>query len=390
MKEEHFNYIISEKSGWPPAVRPRPPFSPSNIEVMRSCLLRSLFDASPGYERRMGYAARVGTAFHRALQSFYEDGLPGTKEAAVIEARARFERELRIQQNEANARPREKYQYRDHFRVDRAREAILFEAIRLVEVGYFPIVHHRSNYVSNGGNQEIPISAGASLSTIEVEIDVQSADGLFHGRIDRVEHQHDGDILYDFKSALRDDPDERYERQLQLYALMWHDTRGRWPISAYVVYPLVGRTHIVSIEPGHCQTVVEESIKVVQRLSEDEPVSALANPGKVCSVCEYRPWCKPFWNWQTSETSHQRALERAIYGFSGKLSRVELRDHRWHLLISWRKAFVRLTVPEERLPHLHNAQTGQELFVLDARLKGSPYQPVAIFNENSELFLLQS
>lgn len=387
MKEAHFNYTISENSGWPPIVRPRPPFSPSSIEVMRSCPLRSLFDASPGYERRMGYAARVGIAFHRTLQSFYEEGLPRKKEAAAVEARVRFERELRLQQNEANARPRERTQYREQERVDKAFEAILLEAIHLVEVGFFPIRHHHVNQVVDAGKQEMPVTAGSTLPAIEVEIAVQSADGMFHGRIDRVEHQPEGDILYDFKSALRDDLPERYERQLQLYALMWHDTRGSWPISAHVMYPLSGRVHTISVDPGRCQAVAEESAIVVLRLTKEGPIAALAEPGEVCSVCEYRPCCKPFWNWQAAETSHQRALEKAVYGFSGTLSRLELIDHRWHLLISWRKAAVRLNAPEERLPQLRNAQPGQQLLVIDARLQGNPYQPMAIFNKNSELFL---
>jgi len=356
---------------------------------MRSCPLRSLFDASPGYERRMGYSARVGTAFHRTLQSFYEDGLPDTIETAVVEARARFEHELRLQQNEANAKPREKSQYRDPVRVERALEAILLEAIHLVEIGFFPIGRHHVNHFVDTDKQEMFITEKTPPLAIEVEVPVQSADGIFHGRIDRIEHKPEGDVLYDFKSALRDDLPERYERQLQLYAFMWHDTRGSWPISAHVVYPLAGRTHNVSVDPGRCQAVAEESAIIVERLSKGGPIAALAEPGEVCSVCEYRPWCKPFWNWQIAETSHQRALERAVYGFSGEICRLELRDHRWHLLISWGKASIRLTTPEERLPHLRKAQKGQQLLVLDARLQGNPYQPVAIFTENSELFILQ-
>jgi hypothetical protein len=389
MEETRFDYTIRENAGWPPMVRPHPPFGPSSIEVMRSCPLRSLFDASPGYERRIGYAARVGTAFHRTLQSFYDDGLPDSKEAAVIEARSRFEQELRYQENEANSRPRERSQYRDPVRVDRALEAILLEAIRFVEAGFFPLDNGSNNQSAESSKQEMALMPGSPPPAIEVEIPVQSADGLFHGRIDRVEHTSEGDVLFDFKSALRDDLPERYERQLQFYALMYQDTRGSWPVAAHVVYPLAGKAHTVSIDPERCRTVAAESTAVVERLNSDGTASALAEPGEVCSVCEYRPWCKPFWNWQAGETSHQRALERAVYGFSGTLIRLEVVDHRWHILILWRKASVRLSAPEERLPHLHKAQLGNQVLVLDARLQGNPFQPVAIFTENSELFLLK-
>jgi len=386
MGETSFDYIIRKGAGWPPVVRPQPPFSPSSIEVMRSCTLRILFECSPGYEPRMGYAARVGTAFHRTLQSFFEQGLPASKEKAIATARFRFEQELRHQHNEANSRPREKSQVRDQVRVDRALEAILLEAIRYVESGYYPISYHKDETVKI--TEEEHILPSAQLPSIEVEIPVKSADGLFHGRIDRVEHTSDGDILFDFKSALRDDLPERYERQLQLYALMYKDTRGSWPIAAHVVYPLAGKVYSVSIDPERCQAVALESAEIVNRLQRGEPIASLADPGDVCSVCEYRPWCQPFWNWQAVETSLPRALEKAIYGFSGSLSRLDLVDHRWHLLISWRRASIRLSTPEERLPHLRKAQLGQQVLVLDARLKGSPIQPVAIFNENSELFLV--
>ena len=79
----------------------------------------------------------------------------------------------------------------------------------------------------------------------EVEIPVRDLKGLFYGRIDYAEHTPDGVILYAYKSALRDDLPERYERQLQLYAAMWHSTRGSWPIQAFVLYPLTGATHEV-------------------------------------------------------------------------------------------------------------------------------------------------
>lgn len=388
MVETQFDYTLRENAGWPPMVRPRPPFGPSSIEVMRSCPLRSLFDASPGYERRMGYAARVGTAFHRTLQSFYEDGLPGSIDEAVAEARARFEQELRYQQNEANSRPRERSQYRDPTRVERALEAIVLEAVRFVEAGYFPANHRSSDHSLASSSQEENRLPETAQPPIEVEISVRSADGLFHGRIDRVAHTPEGDILFDFKSALRDDLPERYERQLQLYAFMYHDTRGSWPTAAHVIYPLAGKAHEVSIEPERCQTVAAESAAVVGRLLRDGPITSLAEPGEVCSVCEYRPWCKPFWNWQAGEASHPRALERAIYGFAGTLTRLELIDHRWQLAIAWRRAVVRLSAPEERLPHLHKAKLGHQVFVLDAKLQGSPFQPVAIFTENSELFLI--
>lgn len=76
MEAPVFGYTLDLRSSWPSCQRPSPPFGPSTIEVMRSCALRSLFEVSPGYERRMGFGARVGIALHRVLQSFNDDPLP--------------------------------------------------------------------------------------------------------------------------------------------------------------------------------------------------------------------------------------------------------------------------------------------------------------------------
>jgi len=383
-------YILSEGAGWPPTVRPRLPFGPSVVEIVRSCPLRSCFDASSGYERRMDYPARVGTAFHRTLQSFYEKGLPNNREIAVEEARNRFEQELHRQEEDASSRPRERSLPHDSTRVDRALEALMIEAIRFVESGFFPTP---SPQTASDASLEKPIVEPTTTLPksvpVEVEVPVRSKDGLFQGRIDRVEHTNEGIIIYDFKSALRDDLPGRYQRQVQLYALMWQETRGNWPVAGYVVYPLAGKSYPIPVDPDVCQKVAEESAAMIDRLQKEPSFSRLAIPGDICTVCEYRPWCSPFWAWQAQEKSHVQAIERASLGFSGPITRLDLINHRWHLAITWRNATVRLSAPEERLPYLHKAQIGQTALVLDAKMQGAPYSPLAVFSEYSELFIIQ-
>jgi CRISPR/Cas system-associated exonuclease Cas4 (RecB family) len=386
-----FSYIFFEGENWPPHARPHSPFGPSVVEIIRSCPLRSCFGASPGYERRMDYPARVGTAFHKTLQSFYDKGLPDDQGTAVKVARERFEQELHRQEIDALARPREKSLPKDTTRVDRAIEAILLEATRYVKLGFTPtsLIHPGPNEPVKNPAYEKPRIDSDSVH-VEVEVPVRSQNGLFQGRIDQVEHTRDGTVIYDFKSALRDDLPGRYQRQVQLYSLMWQETHGDWPIAGYVVYPLAGKTYPVSVDPQICRTIGEESADIIRHLQCETSPYKLALPGDICTVCEYRPWCSPFWSWQAEEKSHVRAIERASLGFPGTITRLDLNNHRWHLTISWRDAIIRLSTPEERLPHLHKAKIGQTVLVLDAKLQGAPYTPLAIFSEYSELFLLQS
>lgn len=63
-----FDWHVDEAASWPPRGRPEAPHGPTGLEVLRSCALRRCFESSKGYERRMGFDGRIGTAFHRTLE----------------------------------------------------------------------------------------------------------------------------------------------------------------------------------------------------------------------------------------------------------------------------------------------------------------------------------
>src|SRR5947208_7838476 len=103
-----FNWLINESSLWPPRGRPEPPFGPTAIEIMRLCTLRIYFEYSKGYERRTAYAARVGIAFHRSLQSLTEHPIGSSNPDSIVEEAARrFREELALQEMLKDTRPRE-------------------------------------------------------------------------------------------------------------------------------------------------------------------------------------------------------------------------------------------------------------------------------------------
>jgi hypothetical protein len=391
-----FDWTIDERASWPPRERPHRPFGPTTLEVMRSCPLRTCFEASPGYERRTGFAARVGTAFHRALQSLSEHPPAcSTDEQRAEEARRRFLLELEHQQDQKAQRPREQLLPWDEERVNRAIEAIMVEAFRLARAG---AVDAGANALATTPPQGMGVSAeertdqaapseGADTS-VEAEVPVRSQDGLFIGRVDCAEHTAAGTRLIDYKSAVRDDLPERYERQLQLYALLWQETKGDWPVSAEVVYPFSGVVHQVPVDPETCAHVGHEARALVARVSQTPDADRLATPGEVCQVCEFRPWCQPFWRAQASESNHMRSLARATPGFEGEISDIATINGYWRLQVRWRTCVVRIVAPIARFPHLHKAQVGMRMRALDMRLQGQPYQPQAVVTDYSELFLM--
>jgi hypothetical protein len=383
-----FEWTIDESRTWPPASRPGAPYGVTQLEIIRSCALRACFDISSqqGYPRRTGPDARIGLAFHRALQSLRAAPVErATPEAQAENARARFQQELSRQNALREAFPREQRLSFNEERVHRATEAVMLAADRLPPApSPAPTAHLRPS-------QHSPVSSGPGApGTVEVEVPIQSTDGEFIGRVDLAEHRESGTRLIDFKSAFRDDLPPSYERQIQLYAWMWYQTRGVWPVEGQIIYPFTGRVHAISVEPQRCQEVAAEARQVVGQLAEGVPPSQLANPGETCKVCEFRPWCRPFWQWQAKTGSRRAALEQAALGFEGTVRTIGQQDQYWVLQVAWQGTDVQLATPAERFPHLKAVSPGMRLRILDTRLHGQMYQPRALVTEYSEIWRVVS
>jgi hypothetical protein len=131
----------------------------------------------------------------------------------VDEASRRFREALASQEAKKEARPREQLLARNEERVQRALESIAVEAVRLAKYG---IGEQRVFPTQQPGafeNQQLSVGGHEQEERIMVEIPVRSQDGLLAGRIDYAERlPHGGLRLLDYKSALRDDLPERYER----------------------------------------------------------------------------------------------------------------------------------------------------------------------------------
>lgn len=379
-----FDWHIYENVSWPPTGRPKAPHGPTALEVLRSCPLRRCFEVSRGYEQRMSFDGRVGTAFHRTQEwlSQQRSDLQSPDDLAA-KIRERFAEELRAQETEAAAHPRERGLPHNEVRMHSAAEALLAAAHQVQGAAAQPR-HSSPEHVKQVENEPLPESS----SNVEVEIPVKSRDKLFAGKVDRAEHTPEGTRLLDYKSALRDDLPGRYERQVQLYAVMWRDTRGEYPSEATVVYPLIGTSYPVSVTPEACEEVAREYTELVSSI-EQRPAYNLATPGDTCKICEFRPWCKPFWHWQAREKSAPVALERAYLGFEGVVEHIEQVEHHWRLGVRWRDATVRIIAPVERFPHVKDAGVGSHLRILETPLRGLRHRPTAVVTEYSEIFVLE-
>ena len=373
--------------------RPKPPYGPTAIEVLRSCMLRNCFEASRNYERRLGPAARIGTVLHRTLQSLNQNPIAAeTTEQLADETRRRFQAELREQQDQSASRVREQSLVWDQNRTNHALDSSISEAIRTQPLGIpgSSSSHWQANTYWGTSTEDTRPATSNLDGLVEVEVPVKSNDGLIQGRIDRVEKTETGIRLVDYKSAFREDLPERYVRQLQLYAYLWFETRGVWPTEAFVFYPMLGSFHVVSVEEAICRQVAAESIDLIGKVARNVKPTELASPGDVCKVCEFRPWCHPFWRWQSRESNQLKAVDNASMGFEGRVKSIKLERNYWYLHIEWHKVLVKLITPQERFPHLKDVQPDQSLRILDTALKGQLFQPTANISNQSEIFILVS
>ena len=135
-----------------------------------------------------------------------------------------------------------------------------------------------------------------------------------------------------------------------MYAYLWCETTGEWPVEGQLFYPLKRTFYQVPVAEDACLQVVSEAVALIHQLGDYKRPNDMAIPGDTCKVCDYRPWCRPFWAWQASEKILTKAKEKAVIGFEGQLESINLTAHYWRLVIAWKGIKVRLVVPQERFP----------------------------------------
>lgn len=262
---------VVKPGDYPPPKRPQPPYGAIELEIMRGCTLRACFAAS-NYPGRRGFAGLVGLAFHQTLETAGQ--LMAGKGSAEEFARAlgaAFDRTLENLKAARGPRdPEPTPQDDERERAGKARRALMQWA------------HWVWGKTRPGGRAR-------------VEVELTSRDGRFRGRVDLAERSETGGVvLIDYKAALREELPERYENQLRFYAWLWHEACNEWPAKGVIVYPLTGKTYEVALGPAECEALMREYRGLVDRAGR-YPAEELARPGEVCKVCEYRPWCEPFW-----------------------------------------------------------------------------------------------
>jgi RecB family exonuclease len=158
--------------------------------------------------------------------------------------------------------------------------------------------------------------AGANAGTegkvrLGTEVRVESSDGRITGRVDRILATASGPVLQDYKTGAilnirhgaEPELKPEYFDQLRLYAALYFESTGSWPVALQVV-PLAGSPWAIPYLPAdalqliaRARAMLAEVNATLKAAAGDWEVAevALAGPsGSACRFCAYRPACKAY------------------------------------------------------------------------------------------------
>jgi hypothetical protein len=151
-----------------------------------------------------------------------------------------------------------------------------------------------------------------------VEVPLSGADGRLAGVVDVVTRREDGIEIRDLKSGRTLDDSgelsESYKIQLLLYAVMYEETYGEWPVRL-VIDPILRDPIDVAPDRGEAlryrRSVLDEMDRFASAVEAGQ-LETLARPSPdACRFCRHVLRCSPFWR---AATPGWNASPRALRG----------------------------------------------------------------------------
>jgi len=330
----------------------------------------------------MSVPARLGIAFHKAMEKLKPLSRKYDRSTATDFAQLALNvfREAFAAQQRASAK-----QLRERRSEWPARHVTRMENVIITT----------ARAMADGNQVAIPAGHGSGRRTFGgplVEHPVRSKDGALAGVIDRVDFVTGGPKIVDYKTTakLTDDEIAKHSRQIKFYAYLWRDESGEWPREGTLYYPVAGRECSFTIEPGECQAIADEARQEASSLDAtfSKAPENLANPGEVCSWCDFRPWCEPFWRMQGALADDPAFFAGSMIGFEGSVLEVARSGDNLLLDVTLPNRTVELRVSLDQFPHLTGVKAGDRLRVLGAKLAGTPSRPGSQVSDRTEIYVV--
>ncbi len=378
LMKQNFDWTVRQND-WPPRQLVQPPYSLTRVDIALSCPLRVVFEVANNYERMVSFDARIGTAMHETLEHFADHPLSFDDPSLVPTVKKHFEESLNQQRQKAAVRPREKNLEENQQRIDKTFLAVL----RQVKSGE---IFARKRRTTDQKTQYLTEEDGR---TTWLEKSVESKDHKFVGKVDKAVKDATGLTIFDYKSSMHNDLPERYSRQVQMYVEMWTATTGERPTKGVVVYPLLDKAFAIDVSPQATKKTLETCQNAIKTFGLNKSAEDLAKPGQVCSICEFKPWCEPFWNWVSSGTL-PGVQKQSRYGFQGEIKEVGRVQDFLKIKLAWHvRSIGVLLIPWGKLAHAQQLVPGQTIRVTGCELKGQVTSPLAQWATDAELFRVE-
>lgn len=272
------------------------PLSPSGNQTLLACGLRYVWEESREPPRLPGSpAARLGSAVHDLLARAWRGEVP----PEVTQVRQAWREAVEA----VEGRMQQSWLERPF--------TPLLARVRHYEETRIAAVRLALSVAAGATGR-----SGGRAGGLPPEARLTSADGTVSGRIDVAVRTPDGVVIRDYKTGgVLDEAEDggqeikaAYQLQLKLYAALYADARGVWPVRLELM-TLSGDVTLVPFTSAECAALYDDAkgraADLWRRVGEVRvgrgAVADLAAPGEACRRCRYRPICPAYRPWSESQ-----------------------------------------------------------------------------------------
>lgn len=273
-----------------PELKPLAYITPSRVFALEECFLRVAFELDQQFDAYRTYPprARLGSISHTILERVSRGALQGKDEtewrASVLQL---WHEEVEIHEQQILEAESEQH----YGTAERWPRYNLQKALT---------VHKALEIAASLQRSSGRVDRGSWIA----EHYVQGFDGKLRGRIDAVYLSEIGVEIIDYKTGSIYDESasggvqlkEKHQRQLLLYAAIYHEATGQWPVRGHVV-PLTGPQATIEISVAQASHEATNALALLTQFNDcvakSASASLLTSPPleKICRYCAYRMIC---------------------------------------------------------------------------------------------------
>lgn len=282
--------------------------SPSRYLSLQQCPLKEIWASSSKPLLPRSPSAYLGITIHKMLQLAFQNRINSDKEFADAWDReiGRIEKEMLSNQIEKHLVPLDVYAY--NYSV---KKLLAFKAI-------IPLF---------GNHQKKNTDSKSSAETY-----VTTSDGKVTGIIDLIQESNDGIDIIDYKTGSildkysSDKPKDEYVLQIKIYAALYHDMHGEWPMKLMLIG--INSEHFsIDVDSTECSNLLIQVKRTLDNINEQieaglQPEEFAQPSPEACLYCLYRPSCNKYWenrqesrNWPNDTKGRIKEIVTLANGF---------------------------------------------------------------------------